>query len=119
MFSKHRPARGRSLSVENFGIWLRYNSRTDPVNMYKEYRDTTLTGAVAQMYAEMAGRHRARATTVQIIRTTTLKPSECRRPSVMQYHNSKISFPLPHRITRAPTNQFKTTFKAQRPNTVY
>ena len=53
-------------SVKNFGIWIRYNSRTDPVNMYKEYRDTTLCGAIAQMYLEMAGRHRARASSVQV-----------------------------------------------------
>ena len=35
--------------MKNFGIWMRYNSRTDPINMYKEYRDVTLTGAVSQM----------------------------------------------------------------------
>jgi hypothetical protein len=28
---------------------MRYNSRTDPINMYKEYRDVTLTGAISQM----------------------------------------------------------------------
>ena len=35
--------------LKNYGIVLRYLSRTDPINMYKEYRDTTLTGAVSQM----------------------------------------------------------------------
>ena len=35
--------------VKNYGIVLRYLSRTDPINMYKEYRDTTLAGAVSQM----------------------------------------------------------------------
>jgi hypothetical protein len=37
-------------TVKNFGIWLRYQSRTGYHNMYKEYRDTTLNGAVEQLY---------------------------------------------------------------------
>ncbi len=37
-------------TVKNFGIWVRYQSRTGYHNMYKEYRDTTLNGAVEQMY---------------------------------------------------------------------
>ena len=39
--------------VKNFGIWVRYTSRTGVHNMYKEYRDVTLTGAVDQLYSEM------------------------------------------------------------------
>ncbi len=41
--------------VKNFGIFLRYNSRSGTHNMYKEYRDTTRTGAVAKMFNDMAG----------------------------------------------------------------
>ena len=37
-------------TVKNFGIWVRYQSRTGYHNMYKEYRDTTLNGAVEQLY---------------------------------------------------------------------
>ncbi|CAA2967237.1 60S ribosomal L18a [Olea europaea subsp. europaea] len=36
-------------TIKNYGIWLRYQSRTGYHNMYKEYRDTTLYGAVEQM----------------------------------------------------------------------
>ena len=36
-------------TVKNFYISLRYNSRSGTHNMYKEYRDTSLTGAVEQM----------------------------------------------------------------------
>jgi hypothetical protein len=39
----------KPLKVKNFGVSMRYNSRTDPINMYKEYRDVTLTGAISQM----------------------------------------------------------------------
>ena len=34
--------------------------------MYKEYRDTTLNGAVEQMYDEMGSRHRVRAPCLQV-----------------------------------------------------
>ena len=45
-------------TVKNFGIWVRYQSRTGYHNMYKEYRDVTLNGAVEQMYQVIA--HQAR-----------------------------------------------------------
>ena len=37
-------------TVKNFGVWVRYQSRTGYHNMYKEYRDTTLNGAIEQLY---------------------------------------------------------------------
>jgi large subunit ribosomal protein L18Ae len=36
-------------AIKNYGIVLRYLSRTETINMYKEFRDTTLSGAVSQM----------------------------------------------------------------------
>jgi large subunit ribosomal protein L18Ae len=33
-------------NVKNFGIWLRYNSRSGTHNMYKEYREVSRTDAV-------------------------------------------------------------------------
>lgn len=36
------------LKVKNFGIWLRYDSRSGTDNMYREYRDLTTSGAVTQ-----------------------------------------------------------------------
>ncbi len=53
-------------TVKNFGIWVRYQSRTGYHNMYKEYRDTTLNGAVGQMFQEMASRHRVGLPGVQV-----------------------------------------------------
>ena len=35
--------------VKNFAVWIRYMSRSGTHNMYKEYRDTTVEGAVDQM----------------------------------------------------------------------
>lgn len=37
-------------SVKNYGIVLRYLTRTLTVNMYKEYRATTLCNAMSAMY---------------------------------------------------------------------
>ena len=51
-------------SIKNYGIVLRYLTRTITVNMYKEYRDVSLCGAVSQMYSEMSGRHSARADSI-------------------------------------------------------
>ncbi len=35
--------------VKNYGIFLRYDSRSGTHNMYKEYRDVTLTNAVEKL----------------------------------------------------------------------
>merc|ERR1719472_253123 len=66
--------------VKTFGIWLRYDSRSGTHNMYREFRDIKLTGAVTQLYDEMAGRHRCRPRSIQIIRTATLGAGELNRP---------------------------------------
>jgi len=50
----------RPLKVKNFGIWLRYDSRSGTHNMYKEYRELSRTDAVEALYQDMAARHRTR-----------------------------------------------------------
>jgi large subunit ribosomal protein L18Ae len=77
-------------TIKNFGIWLRYQSRTGYYNMYKEYRDTTLNGAVDQMYTEMASCHCVRSPCIQIIKTATVDLKLCKRVNTKQFHNSKI-----------------------------
>ncbi|KAG4935653.1 hypothetical protein JHK85_050572 [Glycine max] len=102
--------------IKNYGIWLRYQSRTGYHNMYKEYRDTTLNGAVEHMYNEMASRHRVRSPCIQIIKTATIPAKLCKRESTKQFHNSKIKFPLVFKKVRPPTRKLKTTYKATKPN---
>ena len=111
-------------TVKNYGVWLRYDSRSGTHNMYREYRALKLNTAIDAMYSEMAGRHRARPRSIQIIRTAIVDGKDCKRVNVMQYNTEtpegetkKIKFPLPHRIQRAPTKALRTTFKANRPNT--
>ena len=103
--------------VKNYAFWVKYNSRSGTHNMYREYRDVTLNGAIDTLYNDMAGKHRCRNRSVQIIRTGTVSDADSRRLSVQQFHSRDIKFPLPHRILRAPSKQFKSTFSAMKPNT--
>ena len=56
----------RPLKVKNFGIWIRYDSRSGTHNMYKEYRELSRTDAVEALYQDMAARHRARFRSVHV-----------------------------------------------------
>jgi len=105
--------------VKNYGFWLRYDSRSGTHNMYKEYRDTTLTGAVDRMYSDLASRHRARKSSIQIVRTATIPANKCKRAASQQFHDSKIKFRLLHRIPRPQTKEFRSTFKVKKPCTFF
>ncbi len=49
-----REGGGRTDCVQNFGIWLRYDSRSGTHNMYREYRDTSVNGAITQCYRSVS-----------------------------------------------------------------
>merc|ERR1711964_884658 len=100
--------------VKNYGIWLRYRSRTDQHNMYKEYRDMTINGAVSQMYHEMAGRHRGQSESITIMKTAIIPASKCRRDHVKQMVNSKMKFPVVKKLPFVP-KKYRSTFCAKRP----
>jgi len=126
---KTKSAQGQILSVneifesrtghiKTFGIVLKYQSRTGVHNMYKEYRDTTLNGAVSQLHQEMAGNHRASPDTISIIRTVVLSgKDEIRRPRSHLFRENGLKFPILRAANRASQNRYKTVFKANRPNT--
>ena len=101
--------------IKNFGFWLRYDSRSGTHNMYKEYRDVTLTGAVKKMYADLASRHRARRSSIQIVKTAVVKAADTKRAYTQQFHTNQIKFRLLHRINRPSEKSFRSTFKATRP----
>jgi large subunit ribosomal protein L18Ae len=104
-------------TVKNFAIWLRYNSRSGTHNMYKEFRDTTLCGVVEQMYADMSGRHRARKSSIQIIKTAVVKAADTKRTPIKMMHDSKIKFPLTHVRPRPAHKRLASTYAARRPTT--
>lgn len=105
---EHRP-----MKVKNFGIWLRYDSRSGTHNMYKEYRAMSRVEAVEQCYQDLAARHRCRFRSIQIIRVAELASSEVRRPYIQQLLKPDLKFPLPHRVAQA----FRPVFAGSRPST--
>ncbi|KAJ2663701.1 60S ribosomal protein L20B [Coemansia sp. RSA 1200] len=109
----------KPLNVKNFGIWLRYDSRSGTHNMYKEYRETTRAAAVSSCYQDMAARHRARFSSVQIIRVAEVNTADVRRPYIQQLIQPDLKFPLPHRITRPAKRSDRALIIAKRPSTFY
>merc|ERR1712048_1127325 len=101
-------------SVKNFGIVFKYLTRNDYVNMYKEYRDVSLCGAVAQLYTEISGRHSGRHECLHIIKTVELADSDVKRNNVQQYA-AGAKFPKLTQVKRPPTAAHKSTFVATRP----
>jgi large subunit ribosomal protein L18Ae len=85
--------------------------------MYKEYRDLTRSGAVASCYQDMASRHSARFRSIQVIRVAEVKKADVRRSYITQLLDNNIKFPLPHRLLRAPSRRFRSTFIGKRPST--
>mmetsp|Transcript_1273 Transcript_1273/g.1951 ORF Transcript_1273/g.1951 Transcript_1273/m.1951 type:complete len:180 (-) Transcript_1273:84-623(-) len=88
----------KPMVAKQYGVWFRYQSRTDTHNMYKEFRDVTLTGAVGQLIQEMAGRHRALPESIQIIDTKILKEAECKRAHVRQLLPGNLKYPQIDRV---------------------
>ena len=104
--------------VKTYGIVLRYQSRTANHNMYKEYRDVSLTGAVSQLHMDMAGNHRASRDTISIVRTAVLnKKDDIRRPKSHLFRENNIKFPILRTTPRASHKRFRTIFKSTKPRT--
>merc|ERR1712216_187427 len=108
-------------TVSTYGIWMRYDSRTGHHNMYREYRDVTVNGAVSKMYQDVAARHRSRFSNVQIVRTATVPAKMMLQGAkgvrLGQYMGNDVKFPLHHRVMRPSSKSFKKTFVARRPRT--
>mmetsp|Transcript_29238 Transcript_29238/g.65672 ORF Transcript_29238/g.65672 Transcript_29238/m.65672 type:complete len:178 (-) Transcript_29238:22-555(-) len=103
-------------SVRIYGIWVRYNSRSGTHNIYKEYRDTALDGAVNQMFEEMASRNRARRGSIQILRCAVVPGAEARRANTKQFIDKDISFTMPRKVFKTD-KRFRKTFRADAPQT--
>jgi len=66
--------------ARTFGFLLNYQSRTHRISMYKEVRATTETDAVNKLYADMAGKHRAKSSSIQITECRVVSREKLRRP---------------------------------------
>jgi len=103
----------KPLKIKNFGIWLRYDSRSGTHNMYKEFRELSRADAVKSMYQDMAARHRARFRSIHILRVVEIeKADDVRRPYIKQLLEPGLKFPLPHRVVKS-----RSIFVANRPVT--
>merc|ERR1712151_549555 len=89
-------------SVKNYGVWIRYDSRS----------------TTEQMYRDMAARHRARPGSIQILKTARVEAKDCRRPQNQAMHKPDIKFPLPRRVI-SKKQQTARKFNTSRPTTVY
>jgi len=103
--------------VKNFGIWIRYDSRSGTHNMYKEYREMSRCDAVEAMYQDMAARHRSRFRSIHILKVVELeKTDDVKRPYIKQLLTKDLKFPLPHRIAKKAN---KKIFTPTRPSTFF
>ncbi|KAI9764854.1 MAG: hypothetical protein M1840_008000 [Geoglossum simile] len=97
----------RPLKVKNFGIWIRYDSRSGTHNMYKEYREMSRTDAVEALYQDMAARHRARFRSIHILKVVEIeKTDDVKRPYIKQLLAKDLKFPLPHRVPKGLGQKF-------------
>ncbi|KAF2476023.1 60S ribosomal protein L20 [Lindgomyces ingoldianus] len=107
----------RPQKVKNFGIWIRYDSRSGTHNMYKEYREMSRCEAVHALYQDMAARHRSRFRSIHILKVVEVeKTNDIRRPYIKQLLTKDLKFPLPHRVNKVTS---KKLFAAHRPSTFY
>ncbi|CAG8367050.1 unnamed protein product [Penicillium salamii] len=105
----------RPLKVKNFGIWIRYDSRSGTHNMYKEFREMSRTDAVEALYQDMAARHRSRFGSIHILKVVEIENNDSiRRPYIKQLLQKDLKFPLPH---RAGGKVGKKIFAHSRPST--
>ena len=79
----------RPTKVKNFGIWIRYDSRSGTHNMYKEYREMSRTEAVDALYQDMAARHRARFRSIHVWQPSSPKALIQRYNMLCDYRSSK------------------------------
>lgn len=105
----------RPTKVKNFGVWIRYDSRSGTHNMYREYRELSRVDAVHAMYQDMAARHRSRFRSIHILKVVELEKTEdVKRPYIKQLLEKNLKFPLPHRVPKS-----KKVFAPHRPSTFY
>ena len=64
---------------------------------------------------DMAGRHKARADTIHIVRTAVIPTNKLRRADTKTFSQGAVKFPILNKISRAPIRKFKKIAYARRP----
>ncbi|KAG9390368.1 50S ribosomal protein L18Ae/60S ribosomal protein L20 and L18a [Carpediemonas membranifera] len=105
----------RPTVARNYGVWVKYDSRTNTHNIYKEFRDVSAVDAAKHLYSDMAGRHSSRFSNIQIVKLAEISASECKRPTTTAFHKSNLRFPQPIRKPVRTEKKHRTVFQASRP----
>ena len=103
--------------VKTYGIVCTYKSKYGYHNLYKEFRSTSLNGAVAQLTSEMCGRHKAQRESLVIVRTCILKGDiehVAKRNYIKQIMKPGMKFPLLTKHIR-PSPAYRKIFRPSRP----
>jgi large subunit ribosomal protein L18Ae len=95
--------------AKTFGFCLNYQSRTHRVGMYKEVRATTEVEAANKLVADMAGRHRADASSIKITSVKEVSKGQIRRLINKGLTDELISFRYPYAVVPKP-KELKTRF---------
>lgn len=111
-----RCSRNPSWGWRTFSTWLCSDSLSGTYNLYWQYRDLITAGAVTQCHWDTGALHRAWAHSIQTMKVEETATSKCHQPSAQQFSDSKIEFPLPHRLLR---HQHKPCCITKRPNTFF
>ena len=109
---------GNNTVPRNYGVYLKYRSRTGFHNTFKEYRATSLKEAVNQMYDEMGGNYKCSSDRIQILQAHELTKDQLkvRNPKCLQWVDTEnIKFPLWKRTARPTNTKYNTDFAANRP----
>nr|UXY87803.1 60S ribosomal protein L18A [Cryptomonas curvata] len=105
----------KNKNIKNYGIWIRFESKSGTTNMYKEYRDVLMSSAIEQMYIEMSGKHKAKWSSIIILRIEELRNKECIRNSTKQFHSYDIKFPIIRNICKSELRGINSNFKSKKP----
>ena len=96
-----KTVKDKKLIARNYVVDLVYYSQQcGYTNMTKEFRDVSKSGAVSQAYNDLASRHRARYHNIEVLGVKSIANGDCKRPAVIQFHKSNLSFPLVQRKTK-------------------
>lgn len=109
---------GNTTVPKNFGIYLKYRSRTGFHNAFKEYRAASLKEAINQMYDEMGGNYKCSSDRIQIIQAHELSKDQLnvRNQRCLQWNDTEnMKYPLWKRTARPTHTQYNTDFVANRP----
>ena len=108
----------KKTQARNFGIFLKYRSTVGVHNMFKEYRDTSVNGAIDQMYNEMGGNHRVSSERITILTAGEIGRDSLRerKPRALIWADTQnLKYPLWKRNARPSHPKYFSLYHTRRP----